>query len=495
MPMTLTNKNDQGRLSRRPWLFFGAVLWAALAAAQWAAFPGQWLGAEGDDALYALLSRSLAAGRYALGTVPGDPLFANFTPGLPFLLLPAGAFVPEGAAGYQLVCFLSLLVCDALVFLTLRRRAGAPGAAAVTAAFALNPLVLSRAGVVMPEVPGLALALAALWCADRPRPAPGWAAGLAAGAAYLVRPGLLPLFPALALAYAARGRRKDAAQSAAASAAVWGLWRLWASSFGGVSDLREGLGAVASAGWDVWPRIAAANLGALVELWGRTVTYSGEPGGPALAAGALLAAAAARGLWAGLRLRPKAWAAFLALSLVLHAAWPWWYERYLVGLLPFLLLAAWRGARSLGGPRWAPAAALAALAVVPLAVQGRAVARRAAESAPPWDAYRVLRALPPEGLVASVRYGADAWYAGRPVVPLPLADVSAQSLSRGRVRWVYWAGAPEAGASLGGEAPLARSLAAWDGRLAGPGFRRVWQGAGGSVYEVAVGTKVTAGFP
>jgi hypothetical protein len=495
--MTLTTRKGRGRPQGRSRLFLALLAAAACAAVQWTAFPGQWLGAESDDAKYALLSRSLASGRYSLGILPGDPVLGEMTPGWPLLLLPAAALAPDAAAAYQLVSFFWLAACDVLLALFLLPRAGLAGAAALTAAFALNPLVLSRSGVVMPEVPGLAVALGSFLMADRRRPFPGWAAGLLAALAYLIRPGLFPLVFALAAAYWVRGRRRDAAAALAVPAAAWGLWRAWAAGRPGVSDLQEGLGSVAASGWAAWPKIAAANLGAMAELAGRSYSWKGEPGLWALAAAALLYGAAGLGLRRACRPRPPAWALFLGGMLALHAAWPWWYERYLVALLPPLLLAAWLGGRSLGMTRRAGAAAALALALTPLWVQGRAVAARAAAEPPAREAYRFLRALPPEGLVASEGFAADAWYCGRPFVPLPLGDAEAapQALAATRVRWVFWAGTPEAGESLGRVAPLARALARWEDRLAGPGFRRVWEGPGGAVYEVAAGTKVTDAFP
>ncbi|MDE2292411.1 MAG: hypothetical protein KGL53_10035, partial [Elusimicrobia bacterium] len=176
----IRGKRPSGASRWRPLLFLGL-----LAAVQLACFPGQWMGAEGDELLYVLLSRSLARGTYTLGVTPGDALYSQVTPGWPLLLLPAALFSGDAALGYQLWSFLWLAACDVLCFLWLRRRVGARAAAALTALFALNPLILSRSGVVMPELPGLAVALAVVMLVDRPRPAPGAAVGGLLGLGYL----------------------------------------------------------------------------------------------------------------------------------------------------------------------------------------------------------------------------------------------------------------------------------------------------------------------
>ncbi|MBI3300234.1 MAG: hypothetical protein HYZ75_18870 [Elusimicrobia bacterium] len=462
-----------------------------LAAAQTAWFPAGWLGAEGDDAIYALLSRSLLHGRYGLEVVPGDPPFGQYTPGWPLLLTPAAAVSGDIPLGYQAWAFLWLVVCDLLVFLWARRRSGARAALAVTALFALNPLVLSRAGVVMPELPGLAAALAALFLADRRRAGSGPLVGALAAVGYLVRPALLPLAPACAVALWKGGRRRDAAWAAGLPVLAWAAWRVWASRHGGFSDEGEAAAALAGAGWSAWPAAVLHNLREVPALWGGTLTPAGGPAAAAFGAGALLLALVCLGLVRRFGRRPyDAAGLYLLGSAALHAAWPWWYERYLPPLLPFALLAAWEGVRALGVPGRRAAWGAAALAALPLPIQGPALARGA--EAPPLETYAFLRTLPSEGLVAALHFARSAWHTGRPFVPLPQASDPA-ALARLKVRWVLWERPGDLGSSLGGAFPASRGLAAWEARLLGAGFRTVFESADGErrVYEVVDGTKVT----
>ncbi|MDE2291175.1 MAG: hypothetical protein KGL53_03745, partial [Elusimicrobia bacterium] len=234
----------------------------------------------------------------------------------------------------------------------------------------------------------------------------------------------------------------------------------------------------------------AHNVAAAAALWGRTLTPTGRSDVLAAAVGAALAAAAAVGLAANLRRKAEAWSLFLAGSALLHLFWPWWYERYLAALLPFCLLAAWEGARAAGLRRRTLAWAAAALAVIPLPVQGWAVAERARSVTPALaQTYAWMRNnLPPDGLVASVQFPRDAWYCGRPFAPLPLdpAQGSPADLARGRIRFVLWVTPPDYGSSLGRSFRPARELAAWPALLSGPGFRLLHAGAdGGEVFEVA----------
>lgn len=462
----------------------------AFAALQAAAFPGQWFGAEGDEALYALLSRSLLRGHYGLGIFPGDPLFSQVTPGWPLLLAPAALVSGDSPLGYQAWSFLWLAACDALAFLWFRRRMGRAQAAALTALFALNPLVVSRAGVVMPELPGLAMVLAVLLMVDRPRPAPGLASGAVLAAAYLVRPALLPLCIAVPVAYWLRGLRRDAVASAALAAGTWAAWRLWARWAGGFSDFGEGMGALSGAGFSHFPAVLSHNLLESIRLWGGTMTPAGGPPAVATALGAAVALLAGFAAARRLRTRPDAAALFLAGSVLMHLAWPWWYERYLPPLVPFLILGAWEGALRLGASRRQILAGAALLALIPLPWQAPAVIRRARAAEPPMsDTHAFLKGLPQDRLAVSVMYARDSWYSGRPVLPLPPVG---SYLERLRVGWVLWSEPGDLGSSLGEAFPASQDLARWSDLFKGPGFRPVFKGGDGSVvFEVLSGTKVT----
>lgn len=461
---------------------------ALLACLQTAAFPGHWFGAEGDEALYALLARSLLQGRYGLEVLPGDPGFYEVTPGWPLLLAPVAAAAGDSPLGYQAWAFLWLAVCDLLVFLWSRRRFGTGPALALTLLFGLNPLVLSRAGVVMPELPGLALTLSVLLLVERSRPVPGPLLGGLLGSCYLVRPALLPLVPACAAALWTQGRRREAAWALGLPAAVWASWRLWVSSRGGFSDAGEGFLALAGAGWRLWPSAAAFNLREACALWGRTMLPAAGFASAELLLGAALGVLACVTTLRRLKQAPAdAAALFLAGSALLHAAWPWWYERYLAALLPFAILAVWEGVRRLGASERAMLRGAAVLVLLPLPFQAvpMAVGVGKDRDRPPLETYGFLKNLPPDGLIASVHYPRDAWYAGRPCVPLPAQPLEPAALRRLRVRWVLWEEAHDFGSSLGEDFPPARRLRAWSESLAGGGYRLVHRAPDGrtAVYE------------
>ena len=470
------------------------LLVLAFAALQTAAFPGQWFGAEGDEALYVLLARGIVGGRYSLGIFPGEPLFSEVTPGWPLFLSPAALVSGDSPFGYQVWSLLWLAACDGLLFLWLKRRMGSAQAAALTALFALNPLVLSRAGVVMPEIPGLALVLAALLMVDRPRPAGGVPVGMVLVFAYLVRPALLPLAIAVPVSYWLRGLRRDAVSSGAFAFGAWGAWRLWAQWAGGFSDLGEGMTALRGAGLSLFPSVFAHNLGQSISLWGGTMTPGGGPPPLSAVSGAVLALLAAFAVIKRVRRKRDAAGIFLAGSAAMHLAWPWWYERYLPPLLPFLILGAWEGALRLGVPRKMVLRGAVLLALIPLPRQGAAVIRRSQLQTPPMaEAHAFLKSLPPDRLVVSAMYARDCWYSGRPVLPFPNEGASLQAL---RIGWVLWTPTEDLGSSLGEAFPAARALGRWRERLAGDGFRPVFSGADGTVvFEVLAGTKVTPPRP
>jgi len=468
------------------------LLLAGLAAAQLLAFPGHYLGQEHDDAQYVLAARALACAEYRLGISPGNPRLTFVTPGWPALLAPA-AWIFKGALwGYQFWAYLWLVLCDVLVWLYFRRRAPPAAAAAAVGAFALNPLILTRSGVVMSEVPALAAALGLLLLLDLGLPA--WAAGLWAGAAWLIRPAAAALFPAVLGLYLCRRRFRDAAIFLAAGALPVLAWRGWIGSAGaGLTEFEE-LALNSPRGLSPLLSMAGSNIRQALFLWGQSsLPWPSVSAAPCLILGSILALAAGAGLWRqASREGYDTAAVFLAAGALMHAFWPWWYERYLAAFLPFLIWAVWRSFSGLGGAK--PAALLLIWALSPLVGQSLPImTSRDDRSRPELAAtYAWIRGRTNAwDAVASAFYCRDALYAGRPFVPLPSALAAAKGsyadlLRERRAKYVLWEPIPDLGSSRGAEFFWSLRLEEIGKQLAGPAFRKAYANAAEktAVYEV-----------
>jgi hypothetical protein len=420
-------------------------LWALLLALiPWWAAPRGYLGIENDDALYVLAARALAEGHYRMWFLPGTPPFTDTTPGFPAFLLPAAALAPDSFLAHQLLAALYLALAAGAVALWFRRRYSTRAALTLGAAFALNPLVLSRAGVVMPEPVFLLAALGVFALL----PGPGWKTGLALLGAYLIRPAALPLWGAVGLSLALQKRRRDLIAAVSIPAAGFTLWSLWARAGGGVQEAKElpllGSALGAGRGGD----LVVGNLRQILETWGRTLlplpwALSARA---ALLAGAVPFACVIAGLHRRLRAnRADAVAWFVVGSLAMHALWPWWYERYLVALLPFLLLMAAEGlpAALKARPRATVVGAAAVIAVaffsqnIPLLRGGEAGRPPALKNTYAWIQDNTT---PGDGF-ASALYARDLIWTGRVFQPVGTAESSeglAASLKQRRARYVLW---------------------------------------------------------
>lgn len=337
----------------------------------------------GDNAAYLALARSLLEdGSYRELWEPGAPAHTQYPPGWPLVVAGALSLGIGGWTGLKAIVALFSAAAVALAYLW-ARRASTPGVALVAGVLvALGPGVLDLARVEISDVPFWTFCMLALWGAERGwRAAPARAAGFAVAAvgvllAYATRSAGLPLLVA-ALAWLAWERRWRAL---ALLAAVVGPFALaWAArgrmlSAGGYGEFL----------WYVdpyRPQLGTVGVGGLVVRVGENVRdyvqdhlpfllMGTRTGGLALAVGAAATGLAAAG-WA-LRVRRReaglaAWWLPLYLGLVL--VWPgeWSGERFLLPVLPVLLVYAGEavaaaGRRS-GRTILAPAAAAAALAL------------------------------------------------------------------------------------------------------------------------------------
>jgi hypothetical protein len=368
------------------------------------------------------------------------------------------------------------------VWLWLRKKYPPETAAALTLLFALNPLVLSRTGQVMPEAAWLAVAAGLLVALEKPR-WPAWGTGLALLFAYLVRPASLPLLAAVWLAR----RRELKREWTAWVLPVLGVagWMGWSHLSGDHQEARELSVMYGGGSWASLGRAALSNAAAGAETWGSTFLSPWTPR-PALARGigSVFLILAAAGLGKNLLRKRGADPAdlFLAGSLLMHLAWPWWYDRYLLVLLPFLCSQA---ADALPAREKVRAAALAGLVALQFAVHGGVWLMKSRETGRPPLAglYAWIQShTGPQEAFASAFYGRDVLYSGRVFHPLPSAETPEEfrrELSRRRIRYVLWQDL-EFGFSLP-DNPAARRMDRIRGHLAG--FRPVYQDSAGTLFE------------
>ncbi|MCY3601371.1 MAG: hypothetical protein OXN85_15495 [Gemmatimonadetes bacterium] len=338
-------------------------------------FPG------GDNAAYLILGEALRTGEgYRDLYLPGTPLHDKYPPLLPSLLALSG-----WVGGVIVAKVLMLAFTSGVVWVTAhfgRRWAGKGPALAAAGVLAVNPTLLEYGHYILSEAPFTLFVTLALWMALRGDRKSVVFALVAAALAFMTRTAGLALLVALPLAWLLEGRRVRALGAAGAAAAViggWVLYQRWvAPGRGGylaelllANPYDAGAGSVEVGGLVVR---AAENSWRYVEsVLPQTLagpgTLSGA-GGVSIALGLAVAAAALAG-WA-LRaregLRPVEVFAFLYTGIIL--TWPtaWTDRRFLLPLLPVLLVFAFVAVWRLASPSrawigWAAAIVIAVFGV------------------------------------------------------------------------------------------------------------------------------------
>ncbi len=329
-------------------------------------FPG------GDNAAYLILGEALRTGEgYRDLYLPGTPLHDKYPPVLPSLL------ALSGWVGGVIVAKVLMLACTAgVVWVTAlfgRRLAGKGPALAAAGVLAVNPTLLEYGHYILSEAPFTLFVTLALWLALRDDRKGVVLALTAAALAFMTRTAGVALLLALPLAWLLEGHGRRRALGAAGTAVGvvggWVLYQRWAAPGrdGYLTELLlanpydAGAGNVDLGGLIVR---AADNSWRYVEsVLPQTLAGPGALGGASgvsMVLGLAVAAAALAGWTLRVRegLRPAEVFAFLYTGVIL--TWPpaWTDRRFLLPLLPVLLVlafvAVWRlASRSRAWIGWA----------------------------------------------------------------------------------------------------------------------------------------------
>lgn len=412
---------------------------AAAAALYFVCRRAYFVGFFNDDAFYLIGAKSLLQGRYVELNHPAQPPYDTYAPGYPLLL--ALWSLPFGLSPLSVQSLSILLTAGSvwLLWACLRGEAEDSETDAAAAAFALGPMTVSLSGVVLSEIPLIALTLGALLLSKRwwSRLGDREAAALGAlgGTCALIRLSGAAILVALAAALALERRWRRAAVASAAGAAVIGPYLLRNRWLTGRAETRisEMLDPVQGGGPLELLASAARNAPYYIhEAFARALFRVPESWAYAAAAFATLGFfLAAWGLrrW-GLKGWRKLVPGFLAAWFAVHFFWPYQSTRYLYPALPLLgamlYLGASQAGRRLGAGRgllWGAFALSLALALRPLSVVARAslgLGPPTAMNTPPLRTFAFIREKTPrEAVFAAELDGQLYLLTGRRCVHLP----------------------------------------------------------------------------
>jgi hypothetical protein len=357
--------------NRRPvWALVAALLTLHVALAWRGRMPGVLTGE--DEATYLLLAKEIRHLRYRDVFLTDRPVETMYPPGYPALLALWGDVVGDG---FDRLLGLSMAASAAallLTFLAVRRLWSEPVALLVLAPLAVNPFLVQRAGTLASEAPFMALTLLALWSVTRGDRAGAVIAGAGGVAAVMTRSVGAAIVIALVVHWLWGKKTSVIARWASLAAVTLGAWLAWTVLAAGkhvgpsymVDFLRGGVPGSSLSGLfvEVGKRIATN----VPSYLGITIPYVLPlPTLPGTIVDNLLGTAlTCAGLAVGVVVLWRRWRAaalyVLATAAVL-VVWPWALGRFVMPLLPLLVLMLLLGVETIVRRRW-PRWALPAMA-------------------------------------------------------------------------------------------------------------------------------------
>jgi 4-amino-4-deoxy-L-arabinose transferase-like glycosyltransferase len=340
---------------------FLVVGWLSLSTGDFGAFH--------DDGIYAVTARSLAVtGEYRITSLPGEPYQRKYPIVFPAMLAVVWRITGDFPANIVWLKAVSLLAGGVFLSLTfgMLRSVGSSDwtAALITGVCALMPTTGALVHFVISDLAYGAISIGGLWLLERAvrensSPGLGLAAGLVAGLAYQTRTVGLALVLAMIIVMAWRHRWRSLAGGMIGVGLAVGLCRLWQGPAIEVPLAYEYyvdygnwfLHTVRDIGWRYVVVVPLKNL----ILWTLSMVWTSLPGvhdlGRATPVQFAVVVVAVL-IWATLipgwiRRRREAWTIYLSLYLAIILVWPWPPdERYIVPVLPLILLAMWEGIQS-----------------------------------------------------------------------------------------------------------------------------------------------------
>jgi hypothetical protein len=204
-----------------------AILIGIHAALTWWSRPGR-VGIGGDDAFYLWLARALRQGTYREIHRFDQPIHSQYPPGYPALLALGGDYTQTTDLAIAIgVVAAALTLC--LLYDLARRLTDKRWALVALALASFNSLTIARNTGVFAEATFTALATLAVWCAVR-RPETTWSvlgSAAAALAAVLVRQVGITIVAAILVAWIWDRRYRRALVGVVSSARIFGPWVAW----------------------------------------------------------------------------------------------------------------------------------------------------------------------------------------------------------------------------------------------------------------------------